>query len=83
MWVFSMQAIKTCCQDLFFARSHLNLSQLSGGSQAMEAAIQASSTLSSKINVVNDLINVKVNAPSNLDFSPEVSSRIEFYKSTS
>ena len=39
----------------------------------MEAAIQASSTLSGKINVVNDLINVKVHAPSNIDFSPEVS----------
>ena len=39
----------------------------------MEVAIQASSTLSGKINVVNDLINVKVYAPSNIDFSPEVS----------
>lgn len=39
----------------------------------MEAAIQASSTLSGKINVVNDLINIKVHAPSNIDFSPEVS----------
>jgi len=39
----------------------------------MEAAIQASSTLRGKIDVVNDLINVKVHAPSNLDFSPEVS----------
>ena len=39
----------------------------------MEAAIQASPSLSGKINVVNDLINVKVHAPCNVDFSPEVS----------
>ena len=39
----------------------------------MESAIQASSTLTGKINIVSDLINVKVHAPSNLDFSPEVS----------
>ena len=39
----------------------------------MESAIQASSTLTGKVNIVNDLINIKVHAPSNVDFSPEVS----------
>lgn len=45
----------------------------------MEKAIQTSSTLSGKINVVNDLINMKVHAPSNVDFSPEVSKSLSLF----
>lgn len=78
-FIFHPQAIKTCCQDLFFARAAKSCTRATvpGHSVAMSSSLDSvfpqTHTLGQKLNVVNELVNTRVTAPTNLDYSDEVS----------
>ncbi|XP_078608959.1 uncharacterized protein LOC144880579 isoform X5 [Branchiostoma floridae x Branchiostoma japonicum] len=82
------KAIKLCCQDMFFARSRSTntSSALIGGRPAndrtaLEAAFRHSTTSEKRGHVVSELINTKVTAPVEAEFSSQhVSERMANYQ---
>ncbi|CAH1270801.1 Hypp4442 [Branchiostoma lanceolatum] len=82
------KAIKLCCQDMFFARSRSSntSSALIGGRPAngrtaLEAAFRHSTTSERRGHVVSELINTKVTAPVEAEFSSQhVSERMANYQ---
>ena len=72
------RAMRICCQDLFFARSRSSgVTDRLGvvrGPTVLESAFTGATTTAQKRNVVEELINVKVMGPSELNFSGEVRS---------
>ncbi|XP_015775930.1 PREDICTED: uncharacterized protein LOC107354046 isoform X1 [Acropora digitifera] len=68
------KAIRICCQDMFFARSR-NTSTARGlvggvsSASPLETALKPARTMTEKVNVVGELVNIKVSSPIDADFS--------------
>lgn len=82
------RAMRICCQDLFFARSRssgvTDRLEVGRGSSIIESAFTGATTTAQKRNVVEELINVKVTGPSEVNFSAEsLKERLEKYKAFS
>jgi len=72
------QAFRICCQDLFFARSR-NTPTAQGlvgnvsSANPLEAAFKPARSMTERVNVVGELVNIKVSSPVDADFSIQVS----------
>ena len=71
--------MRIVCQDMFFARSRKTGEVARGrdvnvpsGVNPLTAAFKNTNTLSEKVNVVGDLVNIKVTGPVDTDFSLQV-----------
>lgn len=71
--------MRVVCQDMFFARSRQTGGVARGrdanqpsGANPLHVAFRNTSTLGDKVNVVGDLVNIKVSGPMDMDFSLQV-----------
>ena len=76
--IFS-QAMRICCQDLFFARARstdaahtLVNDATTNGKSPLEKAFQHVSTMTQRTNVVSELVGIKVTSVNDVDYSPKV-----------
>ena len=73
------QALRVVCQDMFFSRTHNTpSSQAMIGSEstnsrtALEQALGSAKKQDDKMAVVGELVDIKVDGPTRLDFSEQV-----------
>ena len=71
--------MRIVCQDMFFARSRSTGGVARGlganvpaGVNPLDAAFKNTNTMGEKVNVVGDLVNIKVSGPVDTDFSLQV-----------
>lgn len=73
---FIFQALRVVCQDMFFSRSHnSSASQSLIGSQSisnratLEQALGIAKSQDEKMNVIGEIVDMKVDGPTRLDFT--------------
>jgi hypothetical protein len=79
----TFQALRVVCQDMFFSRTNNSAPAQSvmgapsvGSRTALEAALGQTRSADEKMNVVGDLVDMKVDGPTQLDFSEQVTHSI-------
>lgn len=76
--ILFVQAFRICCQDMFFARSRntptaQGLVGNTSSASPLETAFKPARTMTERVNVVGELVNIKLSSPIDADFSVQVS----------
>ena len=76
----SLQGLRVVCQDMFFSRSQNSVATPtllgttpSNSRVALETALGSVKSSDEKVNLVNALIDAKVDTPTKLEFTDQVS----------
>lgn len=82
LFFLTWQALRVICQDMFFSRSrntpsatNLAGSNIMESRRALESALTGVRNADDRMNVIGELVDMKVDSPVNMDYSSQVNKK--------